>query len=310
MTQSPGRFPWTAAISAVLLLALFEYLFFVPLRPTAWGGPRGEGPYEEGSLPAAGRWARDARLGVEKIATWCSPARPLEATAEALAGYHALLAVLRYGLLWVILRRIGRCGVLVTIAVVAVALPMLFGAPRQTEADVGLLLFVVLLAATTLKRTPWWLALAGLPALFAFWANAHASAVVGLAWLSVITLGRVIEWWNLRDQDECDRPTVLRLYVTIALCVAATCANPGGPQLFVDAFAATKNPNLGSLPGWQPVDFSKPAGMPWGAPRDARRVLSHAARRSETLRADDDDRDCSRSVSGPSCSNAARTTGG
>jgi hypothetical protein len=263
MTPSPGRFPWTAALSAILLLLLFEYLCFLPLRPTAWGGPRGAGFFEEGQLPAAGRFAREARLHLEAIAKWRSPDRVLEATAEALAGFHALLAAARYGVLWIVLWRMSGRGWLATIAVLASALPIAFGAPRQTEADVGLLLFVILMCATTSKRLSWLVAAVALPVLFAVWANAHCSAVVGLAWLGAMLLGRAIEWWQAYERFDDDRPNVLRLLVACLLCFGATCINPDGPKLFVDAFAVTKNPGVGALPAWQPVDFSKPAGMPW-----------------------------------------------
>src|SRR5438105_15953274 len=112
MTASPGRFPWTAVISVVLLLAVFEYLFFVPLTPRAWGGPRGAGPFETESLPSAGRWARDVRLCLESIAKWRSPSHGLEATAEALVGWHAFLAATQYAILCVLLRRMSGCGLL------------------------------------------------------------------------------------------------------------------------------------------------------------------------------------------------------
>jgi hypothetical protein len=86
MTVSPRRFPWSTVVSAILLLALFEYLFFVPLRPTAWGGPREAGPFENAAMPAAGWFARDARLHLERFAKQRSSDRPLASTAEARAG--------------------------------------------------------------------------------------------------------------------------------------------------------------------------------------------------------------------------------
>src|SRR5947207_3352996 len=127
MTASPGRFPWTAAITVVLLLAVFELLFFVPLAPTAWGGPRVAGPFENESLSSAGRWARDVRLGLESIAKWRSPSHGLEATAEALAGWHAFLAATRYAILWLFLRRITSCSLLATLGVIIAVIPLGIG---------------------------------------------------------------------------------------------------------------------------------------------------------------------------------------
>jgi hypothetical protein len=250
--------------SVVVLLGLLAYLFWVPLRPVAWGGPRGAGPFETEGLPAAGRFARTVRLPLEQFAAWRSPDHPLEATAEILAGFHALLAAARLGILWLILWRLGGRGCLATLGVLAAALPMIAGGPRQDEADVGLLLFVTLMAATTPARIPWVFALVGLPALFVLWANAHPSAVVGLAWLGVVTVGRTVEWWKTWRIGLAERPAVRRLMAAIVLCPGATCLNPDGPNLFVDAFVATKNPNIHQMPEWQPINFSTGTGMPWG----------------------------------------------
>ena len=261
--SSTRRLNLSSALSFVLLLTLFVYFFYLPLRPTAWGGPRGAGPFEDTEPTAAGRFARVARLHLESIAKWRSPVQPLEATAEALIGYYAALSVARYAILWLIFRRLGGCGLVATLGVVASAIPVLLGAARQDELEVGLVLFVILLAATTPMRIPWSVAVGALPALFALWANAHTSAVVGLAWLGVITAGRTLEWRQARRRGSDNYPAVGRLLVASALCVLATCFNPDGPRLFVDAFKAAKNPSIGMLPAWQPVDFSKPAGMPW-----------------------------------------------
>ena len=253
-----------AAVSFVLLLGLVVYLFWVPLRPAAWGGPRTKGPFEDDDPPAAGRFARDARVPLERLATWRSPGRPLAATAEALLGFHALLAAGRFAVLWLLLRRLGGCGWLAALGVLAAALPTLCGGPRQDEWDVGLLPFVTLMVATTRARPPWWVAVVGLPALFALWANAHASILAGLGWLTAIAFGRAVEWRRRRRDETVERPAVARLLVVLGLCAAAACLNPDGPRLFPNAVLVTKNPNVHSLPEWLPVDFSTRAGMPWG----------------------------------------------
>jgi hypothetical protein len=259
--RDPVRFA-SALFQVIVGITLIVFLFGLPLRPVAWGGPRGAGPFEEGREPRAGRWARDARLPLARFAEFRSPDHPLAATAEMLTGFHALLAAARFGVLWLVLRRLGGCGALAAFGVAAAVLPLAFGAPRQDEADVGLLLFAILVAVTTASPVRRW-AVAALPALFAFWANAHASAVVGLAWLAVLTAGRAVEWWRARPEGETNGPAVGRLVLVLGLCAAAVCLNPDGPRLFADAFRATKNPNIPSLPDWQPIDFTKPAGMPW-----------------------------------------------
>jgi hypothetical protein len=249
------------AVSFGLLLGLFVYLFWVPLRPSAWDGPRGQGPFESEDLSGAGWFARDVRLPIERIATWRSPGQPLAATAEALLAFHALLAAGRFAVLWLLLRQLGGCGCLATLGVLAAALPIFCCAPRQNDWDVGLLLFVLLMAATTPTRIRWWVAVGGLSTLFVLWANAHDSVMAGLAWLGAITLGRAIEWWK---SGATERPAVGRLLVAIVLCAAAACLNPDWHNIYTEAFRATKNPNIHSMPEWQPVDFSTGAGMPWG----------------------------------------------
>jgi len=271
MSEPQARLPESgrgSPIDFVVTLAAFTglvvYLFNLPLWPTAWGGPRGAGPFEEVSLPGAAWFAREARLYLESFAKVRSPDHVLEATGEALAGYYALLALARYVLLWVVLRRVGGCGLLASLGVVAAALPLLFGAPRQYDADVGLLLFVVLLVATTPGPISWWTAIGALPLLFAVWANAHTSVMVGLAWLGVLTFGSLVEWWKHGRGESVHAYGAARLAVAMVLCAVTACLNPDGRQLFVDAFKATKNPNIATLTDWQPVDFSKPAGMPLG----------------------------------------------
>jgi hypothetical protein len=123
------------------------------------------------------------------------------------------------------------------------------------------MLFVMLLAATTPRRIPWWLAIVGLPGLFAIWANAHGSVIAGLAWLAVVAVGRTVEWWR---SGEDERPTAGRYLLALILSAGATCLNPDGPEVYLDAFRTAKSPNIYGLPAWQPIDFSKGTGMPWG----------------------------------------------
>ena len=263
MNLSPRRIPWTALVTAVILVAIFEYLFFLPLRPTAWGGPRDTGPFEERESSAVGRWSRDAQLHLESLAKWRSPNRPLAATAETFAGFHALLTAARFGILWLILRRLTGHGCLAAVATGLAVLPIVLGSPRQTDADVGLVFFVLLLGITSPSRPSWWSIVICIPVLFAIWANAHASVVIGLAWIGIVIVGRVIEWWKGYLGDEAERPAVVRLWLASVLAAGAACITPQGPNYFVDAFASAKNTNFFALNEWQPIDFSAASGMPW-----------------------------------------------
>ena len=252
-----------AAVSFVLLLGLFVYLFWVPLRPTAWDGPRGKGPFESddppGRRPARPRRPTPPRTTGDLAVTESAARRH----GRGLARVPPLLAAGRFAVLWLVLWRIGGYGWLATVGVLAAALPTICGGPRHDESDIGLLLFVMLMAATIPARVSWRLAAVGLPLLFVLWANAHSSVIVGLGWLGAATVGRTVEWWGRRDET-AERPAIGRLLVALVLCAAAACLNPDGPQLYADAFRVTKNPNVHHLPAWLPLDFSKGVGMPWG----------------------------------------------
>src|SRR5262245_26627328 len=129
--------PLSLVVTLAVFVGLVAYFFNLPLRPTAWGGPRGVGQFEEASRPGAGWFARDTRLYLENLAASRSPDGVLEATGEAIGGYYAFLAVARCILLWVVLRRVGAGGVLASLGVAVTALPVVFGAPRQNESEIG-----------------------------------------------------------------------------------------------------------------------------------------------------------------------------
>jgi hypothetical protein len=249
--------PRTARVfPGLLLLALVVYLSFIPLRPEAWGGPRGTGPFEDRPMPAAGWLARDVRIGIERFATARSPQTPLAATAEGLLGFHALLVAGRYVLLaWAVRRAGGSDAFALASTSAAFGIEALHGF-RTDDANVGLILFAGLLAATarpSLSNR----AIIGLGVWFVIWANAHASAVLGLGWLGVLACGRTVEWWRA----DGERPG--RWWLAFVVCAVAGCANPDGPRWFIDSLTAAKNPNLRDLPDWQPIDFGTGAGRPY-----------------------------------------------
>jgi hypothetical protein len=81
-----------------------------------------------------------------------------------------------------------------------------------------------------------------LPAIFALWANLDASFVVGLIFLAVLLVGRVLD--GERDP---------RLALATVLSAAAACINPYGPRLLATVFVNSRQFILEGMPAWQPL---------------------------------------------------------
>jgi hypothetical protein len=79
-----------------------------------------------------------------------------------------------------------------------------------------------------------------LPLVFILWANLDATFLVGLVWLALLLIGRVLEG------KPPGRPAL-----TAALCAAAVCVNPYGPRLIRTAVAFTQA-QIQFAPDWQP----------------------------------------------------------
>src|SRR5581483_8220173 len=106
-----------------------------------------------------------------------------------------------------------------------------------------------------------------IPLLVVFWANLHASFVVGIGMVGVVFLGRVVELgrengWSVRTTWR--DTAVRRLLAVIVLSVAgAGVLNPYGPAFYVKIASFGNSPNLATFDEWQPLNFSEPGGGHW-----------------------------------------------
>jgi len=102
-----------------------------------------------------------------------------------------------------------------------------------------------------------------LPALMAFWANAHGGFAIGFILLALTfggeALGFVWAGWSSRNTPQAPRPTprpLLHLGGVTALCVLAVALNPAGPEMLLYPF---KTVGIGALRDfiqeWQSPNF-------------------------------------------------------
>lgn len=110
-------------------------------------------------------------------------------------------------------------------------------------------------------------ALVWIPLVVIFWANLHASFVVGIGLVGVVFLGRVIELgretgWSL---SLIWRDTAVRrlLAVIVLSIVGAGLLNPYGPGFYLQIARFGGHPNLATFDEWQPINFSQSGGGRW-----------------------------------------------
>ena len=126
----------------------------------------------------------------------------------------------------------------------------------------GLVCFVVLLTRLTGRRAhagDWLL----VPALFALWANLHASFVVGLYLLVCFAVGRALDvlqrTGSLRFTIRDDR--VRRNFLLLELAAVAVLLNPYGTGLYAEVFSQSLSLNLRELAEWKPLSLQTLAGQ-------------------------------------------------
>lgn len=102
-----------------------------------------------------------------------------------------------------------------------------------------------------------WFCWAGVPLLFALWANLHGSFVVGLILLGCYAAGRALEVvWHTKSLSGVLDDRVFRRWILLAeLAVAGTLLNPYGADLLIHTLMFASNPNLKDILEWFPLDM-------------------------------------------------------
>ncbi len=182
-------------------------------------------------------------------------------------GITVLYAVLLAIPLALLEAAIRRKGTLAMVAVAALYVPGILAIIHPRAAGFTLLLFAILLVAILRAWRPGAatrpapraiLALAGLPALFALWANLHGGFIAGLLLVGAVTVGLAID--DRRGLDGPSRGAIALLGAGGLLgAVAATFATPLGPGIW-SYVASFRNPALElASTEWQPATSSAPA---------------------------------------------------
>jgi hypothetical protein len=101
------------------------------------------------------------------------------------------------------------------------------------------------------------------PALFALWANLHASFFCGLAVLACRWLGECVESVaRTRSLRSLYRDDALRRWLLLTEVAAlATLLNPYGLDLWLTIARFTAIPTLADISEWQPLDMLSPVGI-------------------------------------------------
>ncbi len=126
----------------------------------------------------------------------------------------------------------------------------------------GLVCFMFLLTRLTgrsIHRSDWFV----IPAVFALWANLHASFFMGLGLLGCFCLGRALDLFrqtgSLRTVWGDNR--VRRLFLLTELAAAAVLVNPYTIRLYVEALRFSSNENLEDLTEWHPLTLREDQGL-------------------------------------------------
>ena len=192
--------------------------------------------------------------------------RQLAGGVDALRLAHALLVLVRFGILLAAFRRVSGSLALALTGVVALVLLSAGSLAVLRPQVIGELCFAGVLFALSgpvLSRR----GVVGLALLFCLWANLHSSFAVGLLLLGLLLLGRAVEvawtagprWGNLAGDTG-----VRRLFLALALSASTVAvANPEGAWIFWNTWQMGSHPNVLAMDEWQPLALHFGAGGHW-----------------------------------------------
>jgi len=205
------------------------------------------------------------------LGEWLAGGGPLERMAGGVALLrfgHALLVVLRYGVLLAAFRRlsgspaqaVGALAVLLVLGLGSLAVLR-----PQTLGELAFACVLLALSRPLLSRR----ALVLLPLLLALWANLHGSYAVGLMLLAAVTAGRAFEVlrttgrWKVRFAA-ADQPLRRLVFALMLSGLAVAALNPSGPRIYVATLRMAAHPNVQAMDEWQPLVSPLGGGGQWG----------------------------------------------
>jgi hypothetical protein len=280
--QAPARFAlttWSVVATALLCLA-FILLNALPLWHTdIWGHLKfGQWIVENRALPEHEPFADLADKQSPYISFgWLSQValyfvfelgaraaggdelRQLAGGAQFLVTLHALLAVLRWGILFAALRRLSGSG---AVASAGMVLAMVLSIPSigvlRPQAFVEPLAAAILyvLSGPVLSKR----GLAAIVLIMILWANLHGSFLIGVVLVAGCVAYQVVKA-SIEARGHELRPALLGgLFRTLTLLLVACAAfvNPRGPLLYRDALELSRNANIREMDEWRAI--------PWGTP--------------------------------------------
>jgi hypothetical protein len=192
------------------------------------------------------------------------PARALAGGVESLLALHVLVMTGFYVFFWLACQRIGGSVVWANLALLLL-LPGMLSAMRYHRPQMfGMFCFAILLFVTSRRLTSR-AAVIGLTVLLVLWANLHGSFVVGLAFLGLFTLNRLVGAISNRDVERPSEvvsrsfwrnPQLFRPALATLLSVAAIALlNPHGLALFQEILTFADRPNVRLLDEWRPIEL-------------------------------------------------------
>ncbi len=233
---------------------------------------------------AAGPWLPDDPLlflapGPAPPAAWISDlglhAIERSAGLHGLRAFHVATVAAIVALAWSLLRRASgspAAASLGTSVFIVLSSYRLFQLRPHLVTILFTLLVYRLLMEDAAPASRWRIAIAA--ALFALWANLHASFLLGLVLLGTAAAGLVLAGpLRLPEQRPRDRKVATHLAIALGLGVLASLINPNGPAQHLAYFAAgSTTPDLGNIADeWMRLDLFAlpPANLPpsalsWG----------------------------------------------